>query len=75
MASNDRLSRILRTQLHWVVAAIAILLVAFYWGMWAEDRYVSRATVVLESPQLAQPELSMDKGYSCLTWMAYLPVR
>lgn len=42
----------------WAVAVIAIALVSFYWFVWAEDRYVSSATVVLESPQIAAPEIS-----------------
>ncbi|GEN24187.1 capsule polysaccharide export inner-membrane protein KpsE [Halomonas cupida] len=45
---------------HWALAAIAILLVSFYWLVWADDRYVSRATVVLESPQVATPEFSFS---------------
>ena len=43
---------------HWAVAFIAIGLVSFYWFVWAEERYVSRATVVLESPQVATPDIS-----------------
>ncbi|WP_319781504.1 chain-length determining protein [Oceanisphaera sp. IT1-181] len=45
---------------HWAVALIAIVAVAFYWFAWASDRYVSRATVVLESPQIAAPEFSFS---------------
>ncbi|MBY5924895.1 chain-length determining protein [Halomonas sp. DP4Y7-1] len=45
---------------HWALALISIVVVSFYWLVWAEDRYVSRATVVLESPQIAQPELSFS---------------
>ncbi|ALM54769.1 chain-length determining protein [Halomonas huangheensis] len=45
---------------HWALAALAILLVSFYWLVWADDRYVSRATVVLESPQIAAPEISFS---------------
>ena len=44
----------------WAVAIIAIILVSFYWFIWAEERYVSRATVVLESPQVASPEFSLS---------------
>lgn len=43
---------------HWALALIAILCSSFYWSIWAADRYVSKATVVLESPQLASNELS-----------------
>lgn len=44
----------------WAVAFVAIALVSFYWFIWAEERYVSRATVVLESPQVATPEFSLS---------------
>ena len=43
---------------HWALAFVAIIAVSFYWFAWASDRYVSRATVVLESPQIAAPEFS-----------------
>lgn len=36
----------------WSLVLLSILLVGFYWSVWAEDRYVSKATVVLESPQI-----------------------
>lgn len=42
----------------WAIALVAILLVSFYWFVWAQDRYISSATVVLESPQVAAPEIS-----------------
>lgn len=60
MASKDRVKSILKNQSHWVIACVAILLVAFYWAFWAEDRYVSRATVVMESPQLSQSDISFS---------------
>lgn len=50
--------RFFRHNPHWTLALIAILLVTFYWSFIAQDRYVSRATVVLESPQVAAPEIS-----------------
>lgn len=50
----------IKTQPHWTVAFVAIALVSFYWFLWAEDRYVSRATVVIESPQVAAPELDFS---------------
>ncbi|WP_251978365.1 chain-length determining protein [Salinicola avicenniae] len=50
----------LRKSLHWVVCLAAIVVVSFYWALWASDRYVSHANVVLESPQLAAPELSFS---------------
>ncbi len=52
--------RFIKSQPHWALTLLSILLVSFYWFLWAEDRYVSRATVVLESSQIAQPDLSMS---------------
>ncbi|MBS4154783.1 chain-length determining protein [Cobetia sp. MC34] len=37
----------------WAVVLLSIVLVGFYWLAWADDRYVSKATVVLESPQVS----------------------
>ncbi|SHJ96906.1 chain-length determining protein [Halomonas caseinilytica] len=54
------MNRFIKTQPHWALTLLAILLVSFYWFVWAEDRYVSRATVVLESPQIASPEISFS---------------
>ena len=48
----------IKKQPHWALALAAIIAVSFYWFAWAADRYVSRATVVLESPQIAAPEFS-----------------
>jgi len=45
---------------YWVACLLLIVLVACYWGFWASDRYVSEANVVLESPQIAPPELSFQ---------------
>lgn len=52
------MQKFLRKSPHWAMALLAIVLVSFYWFVIAEDRYVSRATVVLESPQVASPEIS-----------------
>lgn len=49
-----------KQQPHWAIALMAIILVSGYWFFWATDRYVSRATVVLESPQIAPPEFSFS---------------
>ncbi|PRY66340.1 capsular polysaccharide transport system permease protein [Vreelandella songnenensis] len=54
------ITRFVKRSPQWAVALIAILLVSFYWFVWAQERYVSRATVVLESPQVATPELSLS---------------
>ena len=50
----------IKTHPHWALAIIAIVMVSLYWAVWAEDRYLSRATVVLESPQIAAPEISFS---------------
>lgn len=50
----------IKTHPHWALAFIAIVMVSLYWAVWAEDRYLSRATVVLESPQIAAPEISFS---------------
>jgi len=50
----------LRKSFHWIVCLIAIAVVSLYWALWASDRYVSHANVVLESPQLASPTLSVS---------------
>ncbi|CAN0553233.1 unnamed protein product, partial [Ectocarpus sp. 12 AP-2014] len=54
------LHRFVKKSPHWAVAIAAILIVSFYWFVWAEERYVSRATVVLESPEVASPEFSLS---------------
>lgn len=45
---------------YWGICIVAIVLVSAYWFLWASDRYVSRTVVVLESPQIAQPEMSFS---------------
>ncbi|KXS55213.1 MAG: capsular polysaccharide transport system permease protein [Marinobacter sp. T13-3] len=45
---------------YWFICLLLIVLVGFYWGVWASDRYVSETNVVLESPQIAPPELSFQ---------------
>ena len=57
---QSSLTRFVKQSPHWAMALLAILLVSFYWLVWAEERYVSRATVVLESPQVATPEFSLS---------------
>ena len=44
----------------WSACAAAILLVTVYWSLWASDRYVSQANIVLESPQMAAPSLDFS---------------
>ncbi|MEP4558967.1 chain-length determining protein [Cobetia amphilecti] len=47
----------------WVVVLLSIVLVGSYWLAWADDRYVSKATVVLESPQVSS---SSDVSFGSL---------
>ncbi|OBX36644.1 hypothetical protein A8U91_00987 [Halomonas elongata] len=54
------MTRFIKSQPHWALTLFAIILVSFYWFAWAEDRFVSRATVVLESPQIAPPDISFS---------------
>mgnify|MGYP006425539737 CR=1 FL=1 len=49
-----------RLLLPWFIALGLTVIVGLYWNVWATDRYVSRTTVVLESPQIAPPELSFS---------------
>jgi capsular polysaccharide transport system permease protein len=52
--------RRLAANAHWLLALAAIALVTAYWFLWAHDRYVSRAVVVLQSPQIASPNLDFS---------------
>ncbi|PSJ48015.1 chain-length determining protein [Zobellella endophytica] len=54
------MSRFLKQHPHWAMTFVAIIAVSFYWAIWAEDRYVSRATVVLESPQIAATDINFS---------------
>ena len=44
----------------WMICFISIIFVTFYWNFLATDRYVSKANVILESPQIASPTLSFE---------------
>jgi capsular polysaccharide transport system permease protein len=44
----------------WFGAVLIIVLVSFYWALWASDKYVSKANVVLESPQIAAPTMDFS---------------
>lgn len=50
----------IRSQFHWVIVIISIVSVSLYWSFWATDRYVSKATIVLESPQINSEEFSFS---------------
>lgn len=36
---------------YWLISAVAIFCASLYWSLWASDRYVSEAAVVLQSAQ------------------------
>ncbi|WP_417536948.1 hypothetical protein [Methylophaga sp.] len=48
-----RMTSFIKRYPQWAVVLMSIVLVGFYWLVWANDRYVSKATVVLESPQVS----------------------
>lgn len=56
--------KILKKYPVWSACFASILVVSLYWGLWASDRYVSQANVVLESPQLAPPTLSFETMFT-----------
>lgn len=45
---------------HLLLALAATIIMAAYWGLMANNRYVSEANVVLESPQLGAPSLNFQ---------------
>lgn len=49
---------------YWMISLLMIILAAIYWGALATDRYVSESNVVLESPQIATPELAFGSLFS-----------
>ena len=49
------MKKIFRKYPLWVAVALAIVAVTGYWSLWATDRYVSEANVVLQSAQIGQP--------------------
>lgn len=44
----------------WAIAAIATLLAVIYWGVMATDRYVSRAHIVLQTPEIVPTGLNVS---------------
>lgn len=58
--SSRRWLDLAKRQLHWTICFVLIIIVSFYWALWASDRYVSHAHVILESPQISTPELSFS---------------
>ncbi len=52
--------RFLKKNPFWLVAFGAILIAAVYWGIVATERYVSRAHVVLQSPEINPASLNVS---------------
>jgi len=48
----------------WLVAILCMLLSAIYWGLIVTDRYVSKAHVVLKTPDIAPPSLDFSSMLS-----------
>ncbi|MGQ7298501.1 chain-length determining protein [Marinobacter nauticus] len=54
------MSRFLKRNPTWIVAGLVILTVVVYWGFLASDRYVSRAHIVLQSPEIIPSGLNVS---------------
>lgn len=57
----------LRRNPFWLITAVAILAAALYWGAIATDRYVSRAHIVLQSPEINPTNLNFSSLLSGTT--------
>lgn len=51
--------KLIQRKIHWVVAVSLIAAAALYYGLFASDRYVSEAKVVLQSPEVATQSFSL----------------
>ena len=54
------MNRWLKQHPYWLSAAVAVVVTAFYWSLWATERYVSEANVVLQSARIAQPDFNVS---------------
>lgn len=52
--------RFLKSKPTWVIASLVIVTVIIYWGVLATDRYVSRAHIVLQSPEIVPSGLNVS---------------
>ncbi|MFD2632121.1 chain-length determining protein [Idiomarina piscisalsi] len=57
---NSPLIRTIKRQPHWAIALVLILVAAVYWGLIATDRYVSKAHIVLESPEVNMSSMNIS---------------
>ncbi|WP_290653973.1 hypothetical protein [Idiomarina sp.] len=46
------MKKLIKRQPHWFIAAVVVLIGGIYWSLFATDRYVSQAQIVLESPEV-----------------------
>ncbi len=54
------MTRFLKRNPFWLISVVAILVAALYWGVMATDRYVSRAHIVLQSPEINPASLNVS---------------
>lgn len=54
------MTRFIKKNPFWILAAIAILMAAIYWGLIATERYVSRAHIVLQTPEINPTSLNVS---------------
>ncbi|MCL5051429.1 MAG: chain-length determining protein [Firmicutes bacterium] len=55
----NKLKQFARTQPHWAAAFLIMLILSFYWLFIATDRYVSRANIVIDSPQVNMTSMNL----------------
>lgn len=56
----EKLRSVLQKYPHIALVFLLTLIMSFYWGVIASNRYVSEANVVLESPQLSAPAFNFQ---------------
>ena len=49
-----------KKQPHWLIALVLIIVAGVYWGLVATDRYVSKAHIVLESPEVNMASMNIS---------------
>jgi capsular polysaccharide transport system permease protein len=59
-----KLQNLIKIPLIWRFSILAIIVVTMYWSIFASDRYVSTAHVVLQSPEIAAPEFNFSSMLS-----------
>lgn len=54
-------------QPHWMLCIVLIILVSIYWGVWATNRYVSHASIVISMPQISTGQSNFSSEDSSIT--------